>query len=282
MKNNKNYTKDELNKIQKLELEALKEIIDICEKLSIEYFLVGGSCLGAVRHNGFIPWDDDIDVGMTRENYEKFILNAPIILKKGYFLQTPYNEKVPYTFSKLRIDGTKFVEYSDRNVKMHHGIYVDIFPFDEAPDDEKKNIKQFNKIKRLTKLFALRNQPNRSCERKNIKWKISNILRRFIFIILHLIPYKFLLKKIDKLAKKYNGTGQKMITLFSYSKRLESAISKDELYPLRPHKFENIIVKIPNDYHAYLLRQYGNYMEFPPIKDQVGHKPYYFDLGSKQ
>ena len=123
------YTEEELEKIQALEIDALKIIVEICEQLEVEYFLIGGTTLGAIRHGGFIPWDDDIDIGMTRKNYIRFLEEAPKYLPKGYFLQTPYNEKNnPYYYSKLRIDGTLFVEYCNHKVKMNHGVYVDIFP----------------------------------------------------------------------------------------------------------------------------------------------------------
>ena len=156
----KSYTQEELLKIQSLELKALSVLIEICEKLSIDYFLVGGSCLGAVRHNGFIPWDDDIDVGMTREDYLRFLAQAPEHLPKGYTLQTPYNCKQnPYFYTKLRIDGTKFVEYRNRRVKMHHGIYIDIFPYDEVPDDEKRNLREYLRYRRLIQLAVFRQCP---------------------------------------------------------------------------------------------------------------------------
>ena len=81
-----NYSADELDMIQKLELKILKEIIRICKKENIEYFLIGGSALGAIRHGGFIPWDDDIDVGMTRENYDNFLRVAEQYLGEEFFL----------------------------------------------------------------------------------------------------------------------------------------------------------------------------------------------------
>lgn len=93
------YTEEELKKIQKLETDALKIIIDICEKLEIEYFLIGGTALGAIRHNGFIPWDDDIDIGMTRNNYIRFLKEAPKYLPKGYFCRLHIMKRIIRTIT---------------------------------------------------------------------------------------------------------------------------------------------------------------------------------------
>ena len=88
-----NYSADELDMIQKLELKILKEIIRICKKENIEYFLIGGSALGAIRHGGFIPWDDDIDVGMTRENYDNFLRVSEQYLGEEFYLQSPSSDR---------------------------------------------------------------------------------------------------------------------------------------------------------------------------------------------
>ncbi len=92
-----------------------------------------------MEHGGFIPWDDDVDIGMTRENYEKFLEIAPEKLKNDYFLQTrKTDKKAPYMYAKVRKNGTVFMEWNKRNLDMHHGIYIDIFPYDNVPDDIKE------------------------------------------------------------------------------------------------------------------------------------------------
>ena len=164
-----NYSADELDMIQKLELKILKEIIRICKKEKIEYFLIGGSALGAIRHEGFIPWDDDIDVGMTRENYDNFLRVAEQYLGEEFYLQSPSSDrKSPYSYSKLMLKGTLFLEYAQRNLKTQSGIYVDIFPFDEVPDNESENERQFKAVQFYKKLYVMRMLPTVSKAPENL------------------------------------------------------------------------------------------------------------------
>ena len=121
---------------------------------------------------------------MTRKNYIRFLEEAPKHLPKGYFLQTPYNEKNnPYYYSKLRIDGTSFIEYCNHKIKMHHGVYVDIFPYDEVPYDEKDNLKQFNTVKKLIRLFSLRQSPDVSMKPSTASEYLKAVIRRLVHYI---------------------------------------------------------------------------------------------------
>ena len=273
------YTTEELKKIQSLELEALHTIITVCEKCNIEYFLVGGSVLGAIRHDGFIPWDDDIDVGMTRDNYRRFLKEAPQLLPEKYYLQTPYNgDKNPYFYSKLRINGTKFVEYCNRQINMHHGVFVDIFPFDEVPDEEQLNKEQFEKVQKLIRLFSFRQVPDISEKPITIPDKLKSIFRRSIHFASRVIPYDYLAQKLEKEITKYNGTGQKALACLNFPKRKVSYILKTDLYPLTSHNFDGVSASIPYNYDAYLRTQYNDYMKLPPEEQRFGHKPYYVEL----
>lgn len=277
------YSNEELQQIQKLELEALKVIIDICTRLNIEYFLIGGSALGAVRHGGFIPWDDDIDVGMTRENYRRFLKDAPQLLPDGYQMQTPYmDRRVPYFYSKVRIDGTKFIEYCNHRVKMHHGVYVDVFPFDEVPDDEEKNKKQFDQVQRLIRVFSLRQSPDVSMEPQTPKERLVAVTRRLSHYAAKLVPYRLLYDNLEKEITKYNGTSQKALACLNFPKRKTEYILKEDLYPLSEYRFEGLNVLIPGNYDAYLKTHYGDYMQLPPPEQCFGHKPYCVELNQSK
>ena len=141
------YTAEELHAIQKIEKEILQEFINACNKLNIEYIVYGGTLLGQVLYGDMIPWDDDIDVGLTRENYNRFLQEAPDILSKEYVIQSPYNEKKsPFSYTKLRKVGTKYIEKYNHKLNIEKGIYIDIYPVDNIPDSEELRKKQWKKV----------------------------------------------------------------------------------------------------------------------------------------
>lgn len=123
-----------LRKLQLAELEILNEFVRVCEKWSLRYYLVGGTLLGAVRHKGFIPWDDDIDVAMPREDYDKFATVCREELGPDYFYQSPETDLHYFlTYAKIRRNGTEVYEKRFKNAAFHKGIFIDIFPLDPCP-----------------------------------------------------------------------------------------------------------------------------------------------------
>lgn len=129
---------NQLKNCQKIELEILKDFRQICESLGLQYYLTAGTLLGTIRHQGFIPWDDDIDVAMPREDYDKFAMLGAEKLGDGYIYQSHITEpNFPYYFAKIRKTGTRVEEPILRSIPMDQGIYIDIFPLDQCPDNDK-------------------------------------------------------------------------------------------------------------------------------------------------
>lgn len=127
-------TDPRLRRLQLVELDILTEFVRICDKYGLRYYLVGGTLLGAIRHQGFIPWDDDIDVAMMREDYDRFAQIAAQELDPRYFYQSPDTD--PYyflTYNKIRKNGTEVYEERFKDSKFHKGIFIDIFPLDFCP-----------------------------------------------------------------------------------------------------------------------------------------------------
>ena len=134
---NKKYTAEELDLLHAELYDILGETIRVCQKHNIPYFVIGGTAIGALYDQAILPWDDDIDIGMTRENYNKFLKVAPGELGPSYFLSwIETDPHTPYYFAKVKKNDTLFVEEMFKNVPMHPGIFVDIFPFDKIPDNK--------------------------------------------------------------------------------------------------------------------------------------------------
>ncbi len=133
----KAYTTDELNRLHTELYDILGETIRVCKKFDIPYFVIGGTAIGALYDQAILPWDDDIDIGMKREDYNRFLSLAPQELKPDYFLSWIESDpRTPYYFAKVKKRNTLFVEELFQNVPMHPGIFIDIFPFDRIPDNQ--------------------------------------------------------------------------------------------------------------------------------------------------
>lgn len=134
---NKKYSAEELKLLHNELYDILDKIIRICQKHDIPYFVIGGTAIGALYDEAILPWDDDIDIGMTRENYNKFLQIAPKELDSNYFLSWIESDPhTPYYFAKVKKNNTLFIEELFKDVPMHPGIFVDIFPFDRIPDNK--------------------------------------------------------------------------------------------------------------------------------------------------
>ena len=132
------YSDKELEQLHETLYELLEEIHRICIKHKIPYFLIGGSAIGLYYDQAILPWDDDLDIGMTRENYNRFLSIASKELSPKYFLSNINTDPhTPFFYTKIKKNGTLFVEKRYKNVNMHHGIFVDIFPFDKIPEDKR-------------------------------------------------------------------------------------------------------------------------------------------------
>lgn len=267
------YSSEQIRKIQELEKETLKVFINICQKSNIEYFVYGGTLLGAIKYGNMIPWDDDIDVALTRENYKKFLQEAPKLLPKEYVLQTPYNEKKsPWSYTKMRVKGTKLIEQFHNNLDIEKGVYIDIYPVDNIPDDEILRKRQFKKVKKWIYLYYFRQCLHVKFSIKNLK---KFLIEFFAYYILRLLPQSFYIKKIDKIMTMYNSTKTKRKACL-YSPNYNNIYI--ELYPLIRKKFGEIDVMIPYCYNDHLIRRYGEYKNDLPKEKRIGHIPFEIEV----
>ena len=257
----------EIREIQLIELEILKEIDRVCKKNNIEYFLDSGSVLGAVRHKGFIPWDDDIDIGMTRENYEKFLKVASKELKSDYFLQNIQTEKeCPQLYTKVKKNNTLYMSWACRNLHIHQGIYVDIVPYDFSLGNEE----EINKIKRLNKIFTYKAIPDRfKLPDNTLRYFSGFFLRKLLHYLLIPIPKNLIIKKITKLIIESNKNNTKYLICYFWGN--SHLFLKEDLVPVSYLEFEGKKFPVPYNYDKYLKITYGDYMKLPPINEGEGH-----------
>ena len=260
-----------LDKLHSTQLEILKELDRVCKKNNIEYFLVGGTLLGAVRHKGFIPWDDDIDVGMTRDNYEKLCSLPNYEFADKYLLNCfKTNKKCSNTFAKLINKNTKFVErkHFDNYDEKYSGIWIDIFPFDGV--DVPFNEEHKKKDKKLRRYFTLINIKNGTNYYQN-----SKIKKLIYTIILKFVPIKCLINVADKTIIYTNGDKPKYYCNYSGAYCIERDTQRnDAILPIGKINFEGIKFMCPNNCNDFLKLTYGDYMKLPPIDKRVTHDPY--------
>lgn len=134
--NNKEYTSTQLVTLHQELYDILSKIIHICEKYEISYFAIGGTLIGAAYDHSILPWDDDVDVGMTRDNYDRFLEVAQQELGNDYFLSCIKTDPhTPFFYAKVKKNNTLFIEEKTKSIKMHQGIFVDVFPFDNVPNN---------------------------------------------------------------------------------------------------------------------------------------------------
>ncbi|MEI3251452.1 MAG: LicD family protein [Candidatus Gastranaerophilaceae bacterium] len=257
--------KDYKRNLQLKILDIVKEIDRICNLYSIEYYLIYGSALGAVRHQGFIPWDDDFDIGMTYENYNKFIKVCDKELNKNkFFLQTPDNEPNYYlSFMKLRDITTTLIEEGNKNKNITYGVYVDIFPIVGVPKQKLKR-----KILEINRAFALS---------ANINVINSKILFLVFRIILKTFGKKNILKICTKNCVKYSCNDyEDWCSIFDGDGFVTNLTTKTIMGKPTRVQFEDIELPIPEKSDEYLKHIYGDYMKLP-TKEQIKqkeHTPY--------
>ena len=254
----------ELKKMQSLALEMLIELDRICRKHNIAYRIDGGTLLGAVRHKGFIPWDDDIDVTMSREEYNRFLKIYPKELNDKFLFQD-WNTNKYYrrAFGQLVVKGTRCVSRYHENDKALQGISLDIFPFDYIPDDPK----QLKKIKKKDVMIQ------RVIYSPYIIKRPDKLYRKIYFFCLSLIPFKWIKEYHKHIVKKINQKPSTMTKTFGFTSYRDRygfpSKSFDERIEI---EFEGHMFFAPKGYDAFLESLYGDYMKLPPKEKQIPNR----------
>ena len=262
-------TIDEMKKVQ---LELMKRLDKICKDNNLRYSLTDGSLLGAVRHQGFIPWDDDIDIIMPRKDYDKL---KDLILNNDYkdvkFMNFSTQKDCHYCIGKV-YDPNTILEERDIYRVTNFGVNIDVFPLDGLPSDPKLILKHMKKVERLRNLrrYAIHTKLSKMN-------KVISFLYKICSIPIKIYGYRRINKKTDKLMRKYDYDSSEYVTsLYSdVSCFKHKYFKKDFFDKMHYSKFEDTEFSILDNYDKYLTDMYGNYMQFPPEDKRIsGH---YYD-----
>ena len=249
-----------MKEVWAVELDLLSQLQRVFEKYEIQYFAYAGTALGAVRHNGFIPWDDDIDLIVSRENFEKLCKVAKKEFKYPYFFQTEESDYGCVTgLAKLRNSETTMIlnSHKSRNFKFNQGIFVDIFVYDNIPDDKTERELFFKQIEDLkAKTLKFRNTFHcDKAELHTLKGKIKNVCENIIRISHIQNPFY---KKTSSLCQKYNSVKTEYVAdIFSFTKVLTTKSKYWEDFV--EQSFEFLKLSVSKDFNAYLAEHFGDW-----------------------
>lgn len=254
--------------IMKIELDILCYIDDICQKNNIVYSLAYGTLLGAIRHKGFIPWDDDIDICMDRVNFEKFVNVCKNCKNDKYeLLWLDTIKKYTLPLPKV-IDKSTILTQTTQCEKMPLGVYVDIFIFDNIPNNSKARKGFIRNLELLQRFWGY--------SQNKYVWKdktVKSYIRYLVYSVFHLINPRVFSRLLNKYSRRYNcNRNSKKIGSMVYSIKREGRWYNNHFFDKTSRvPFEGRYFLISDYYDEMLKMCYGNYMELPPIEKQVSH-----------
>ena len=255
-----------MKRIWAMELDMVARFVEVCEKYHLQYWMMGGTLLGAVRHKGFIPWDNDIDLAMPRADYNRLLEIGPSVFRAPLFFQTPVTDDSRFfnTYVKIRNGNGTAASREEFETGMNCGVFIDVFCLDEIPDSSWKRKLYYRRLNEIAKMqrFAL-GKPLK----KGLVNEVKHFLQKMVYRFLYDSPDAAGLYRIyQREAGKYAGKGCRQIAhrdFGFFEKFIWDKTDWDQSVTL---EFEDMKLNAPVGYDAILRKQYGNYMRFPDDK----------------
>lgn len=268
----------EMKKLWAVELDLLAEFDRVCKKHGLTYFADGGTLLGAVRHKGFIPWDDDIDVAMSREEYKKLVRIAGQEFQDPYFFQTPFTDPgLVMGGSRLRNSGTTLIsDFENMRPYENKGIFIDVFVLDNIPESEselersKRFLKRYWRVLRYASYYDSYFQPGKQYSMKRM------LLGKFSRALKGVFGMERLSRGYEEYCSQWAEKRTERVGLLECTRGQEMYIYPRENYDGRTYiPFEHISIPVPNGYHEVLTSMFGDYMVMK--HEPALHRPIRFD-----
>ena len=276
------YEPEVIRRVQLTEMEILKDFMKICDEHHLRYFAVAGTGIGAMRHGGFIPWDDDIDIALPREDFERALqLVREKLSDRYYILNTEEDPNYPLMSTRLCKRGTKFQEYALQGVDCEFGIFLDLYAYDNVADGKFAYFVQAWTAWFWSKLLILRSIPHPYLGFTGGKAKAAQAVCGLVHRLMkwfHISP-KWIYRKCIRQCKKYNHVHTKRMGYLCDTSPHWNTMEKDKTFPLEKHSFEDVQLNFPKDIHGMLVNFYGDYMQMSPVEKRKTHYPYVLDFG---
>lgn len=259
-----NISEEELKQIQEIQQELIQEVERICRKCGIHFNMVGGTMLGAIRHKGYIPWDDDADIGFLRTEYEKFreACKTELNHEKYYMQDLRDTEGYRWGYGKLRRKDTEFIRLGQEFMPYEQGISIDLMPFDNVPDGWLRKRIHFFRCFLYRKMFW-----------SEVGSRVEeNLWKRTAYKIMRRVPMKLIIRSYQQFIDASQAKKTRLVRIltfptpkgvYGYERKWYTCLSK--------YQFENMMLPGAQDYDGYLRVKYGNYMEMPPAEKRKTH-----------
>jgi lipopolysaccharide cholinephosphotransferase len=264
-----------MKRVWAMELGMVKRFVSVCEQYGLTYFIMGGSLLGAVRHEGFIPWDNDIDLAMPRKDFNKLLEVGPGAFEKPLFFQTPVTEQGRFfcTYVKIRDERGTAASENEYRQGINCGMFIDVFCLDEIPDGGLRRKLYYRKLNEIVKM-------QRFCLGKSLSGgavnSVKHGLQKMIYKYVYHSPSASLLFDIyQRAAGRYAGRGTQKVEHLAFGHHDNFVWQRSDWADSILLDFEELKLSAPVGYEAILKQQYGNYMQIP--EDKSTHDYFEFD-----
>ncbi len=255
---------EELKQIQLIQQDLIKEVVRICKKCDIHFNMVGGTMLGAVRHKGCIPWDDDADIGFLRSEYEKFrkACRTELNHEKYYMQDLRDTEGYRWGYGKLRRKNTEFVRLGQEFMPYDQGISIDLMPFDNVPDEWILRRFHFFRCFLYRKIFW--SEVGSRTESKR--------LTRMVYKLLKMVPMKSVIRSYQRFIDAGQRKKTRLVRILTFpTPKGVYGYDRKWYTHLAKYRFEKMMLPGARDYDGYLRVKYGNYKELPPAEKRKTH-----------